>query len=255
MSARCEWLRVAASKRRRGVTPGSPRNDLLREKHRGGRTHGHRQLTVRYLDQLKPHGKRYEVFDTIVPGLAIRVTAAGHKTFTLYYRHHGRMRRVGLGRYPDVLLAEARKIATQHRGRIFDGADPAEREEDGARAGRQHGAGALSSCIQPQGEGLKQLDEDRRIMEKEVLPVWRHLRVVDVKRRDVRELVERKAQARASQGNRVLVADLRDVHVRRWSRIGSKRIRRGGSTNRARNAVAIACSSRDELPRALGGAA
>ena len=38
--------------------------------------------------------------------------------FTLYYRHRRRMRRVGLGRYPDVLLEKARKIATQHRGRI-----------------------------------------------------------------------------------------------------------------------------------------
>src|SRR5690349_23632430 len=82
-------------------------------------------LTARYLDQLKSHGKRYEVFDAIVPGLAIRVSASGRKTFTLYYRHRRRMRRVGLGRYPDVLLEKARKIATQHRGRIFDGADPA----------------------------------------------------------------------------------------------------------------------------------
>jgi hypothetical protein len=65
------------------------------------------------------------VFDAIVPGLAIRVSASGRKTFTLYYRHRRRMRRIGLGRYPDVLLEEARKIATQHRGRIFDGADPA----------------------------------------------------------------------------------------------------------------------------------
>lgn len=65
-------------------------------------------FTVRYLDYLKPQPKRYEVFDALVPGLAIRVTPAGHKSFTLYYRHHGRMRRVGLGRYPDVLLADAR---------------------------------------------------------------------------------------------------------------------------------------------------
>jgi hypothetical protein len=35
------------------------------------------------------------------------------------------MRRVGLGRYPDVLLEKARKIATEHRGRIINGADPA----------------------------------------------------------------------------------------------------------------------------------
>ena len=48
-------------------------------------------LTARYLDQLKSHGKRYEVFDALVPGLAIRVSASGRKTFTLYYRHHRRM--------------------------------------------------------------------------------------------------------------------------------------------------------------------
>jgi Arm DNA-binding domain len=34
-----------------------------------------------------------------------------------------------LGRYPDVLLADARRTATQHRGRIFDGADPAEEKK------------------------------------------------------------------------------------------------------------------------------
>jgi Arm DNA-binding domain len=61
-------------------------------------------LTARYLNHLKSHGKRFEVFDALVPGLAIRVSASGRKTFTLYYRHRHRMRRVGLGRYPDVLL-------------------------------------------------------------------------------------------------------------------------------------------------------
>jgi hypothetical protein len=49
-------------------------------------------LTARYLDQLKLHGKRYEVFDALVPGLAIRVSASGRKTFTLYYRHLGLIR-------------------------------------------------------------------------------------------------------------------------------------------------------------------
>ena len=100
------------------------------------------KLTARYLDLLKPQGKPYEVFDTIVPGFAIRVTPAGHKSFTLYYRHHGRIRRVGLGRYPDILLADARKAATQHRGRIFDGADPAE-EKKAERATNGDTVGAL----------------------------------------------------------------------------------------------------------------
>jgi Arm DNA-binding domain len=72
-------------------------------------------LTARYLDQLKSHGSRYEVFDAIVPGLAIRVSSSGRKTFTLYYRHRRRMRRVGLGRYPDVLLERVTRSCGQKR--------------------------------------------------------------------------------------------------------------------------------------------
>ena len=46
-------------------------------------------LTVRYLDSLHSHGKRFEVFDALVPGLAVRVSTSGRKSFTLYYRHQG----------------------------------------------------------------------------------------------------------------------------------------------------------------------
>jgi hypothetical protein len=125
-------------------------------------------LTARYLDQLKSHGKRYEVFDAIVPGLAIRVSASGRKTFTLYYRHHRRMRRAGLGRYPDVLLEEARKIATQHRGRIFDGADPAG-EKQTEHTQDENTVQALYELYRRR-KVLRSWSEVRRILEKEVLP-------------------------------------------------------------------------------------
>jgi integrase len=160
-------------------------------------------FTVRYLDYLKPQAKRYEVFDALVPGLAMRVTPAGHKSFTLYYRHHGRMRRVGLGRYPDVLLADARTAATKHRGRIFNGADPAE-EKKAERATHGDTVGALFDLYKTHREKTKSWTETRRIMEREVLPVWRHLRVVDVKRRTVRELVEHKARHAPIMANRIL---------------------------------------------------
>jgi integrase len=161
-------------------------------------------LTARYLDQLKSHGKRYEVFDAIVPGLAIRVAASGRKTFTLYYRYRRRMRRVGLGRYPDVLLEKARKIATQHRGRIFDGADPAG-EKQTEHAQDDNTVQALYELYRSRKEKvLRSWSEVRRILEKEVLPTWRHRRVTDIRRRDIRELVEEKAQTAPIQGNRVL---------------------------------------------------
>jgi integrase len=41
-------------------------------------------------------------------------------------------------------------------------------------------------------------------MEREVLPVWQHRRVVDLHRRDIRELVERKARTAPIQANRML---------------------------------------------------
>lgn len=161
-------------------------------------------LTARYLDQLTSHGKRFEVFDALVPGLAVRVSASGRKSFTLYYRHHGRMRRLGLGRYPDVLLAEARKAATQHRGRIFDGADPAG-ENQAEQSHNHQTVQTLYDLYRSQYERtLRSWSEVRRIMEREVLPVWRHRRVVDLRRRDIRELVERKARTAPIQANRIL---------------------------------------------------
>jgi hypothetical protein len=135
--------------------------------------------------------------------LAIRVSSSGHKSFTLYYRHHGRLRRVGLGCYPDVLLADARKNATQQRGRIFDGADPAD-EKRAERATHGDTVGALFDLYRTYREHAKQWPETRRIMEREVLPLWRHLRVLDLTRRDVRELVERKVRTAPIMANRIL---------------------------------------------------
>jgi len=161
-------------------------------------------LTARYLDQLKSHGKWYEVFDALVPGLAIRLSASGRKTFTLYYRHRGRTRRLGLGRYPDVLLEKVRKIATQHRGRIFGGADPA-REKQTEHAQDENTVQALYELYRSRKEkSLRSWSEVRRIIEREVLPVWRYRRVVDIRRRDVRELVEHKGRIAPIQANRVL---------------------------------------------------
>ena len=126
-------------------------------------------LTVRYLDSLHSHGRRFEVFDALVPGLAVRVSASGRKSFTLYYRHQGRMRRLGLGRYPDVLLEKARRIATQHRGRIFDGADPAG-DKQTEQAQNEHTVQALYELYRThQEKTLRSWSEVRRIMEREAI--------------------------------------------------------------------------------------
>src|SRR5215203_1570469 len=53
--------------------------------------------------------RRIDYRDTIVPGLCLRVTATGHKTFTLRTRVKRRQVRYAIGAYPLISLADARE--------------------------------------------------------------------------------------------------------------------------------------------------
>ena len=52
---------------------------------------------------------RYEVFDAKISGFGVRVTPSGNKSFVVFYRQQGRQRRLTLGRYPVLSLADARR--------------------------------------------------------------------------------------------------------------------------------------------------
>jgi hypothetical protein len=161
------------------------------------------QLTARGVAALKPEETRYDVFDTLTPGLSIRVSPSGHKSWSLMYRHQRRQRRLGLGRYPDRTLAEARDQALRERKRILDGVDPAQEKRD-ERATYGDTVGALHALYAKFNENKRSWPEQRRIFEREVLPVWRLVRVQDITRKDVRALVEAKAETAPTMANRML---------------------------------------------------
>jgi integrase len=68
--------------------------------------------------------KRIEIWDTRLPGFGVRVFPSGIKSFVLVYRHDGRPRRMTIGRYPVMGLAEARAKALDALKVIDTGADP-----------------------------------------------------------------------------------------------------------------------------------
>lgn len=71
-----------------------------------------RKLTTKTIEALPPaKGKRYEVRDTVLPGLHIRVSATGGKVWYLAARVDGRLRRIKLGSYPVISLSDARQSA------------------------------------------------------------------------------------------------------------------------------------------------
>lgn len=76
-------------------------------------------------------GERFEMADSVVRGLRLRVSAAGVKTWSLLYRKGGAFRRFELGDFPDLKLADAREDARAHKREIKQkGADPQKAKQD-----------------------------------------------------------------------------------------------------------------------------
>lgn len=67
---------------------------------------------------------RVEIWDAQLPGFGVRVSPAGTKSFVLLYRMHGRSRRMTLGRYPQMMLADARAKARTALNAVLCGVDP-----------------------------------------------------------------------------------------------------------------------------------
>ena len=59
-------------------------------------------------------------------GLTLRVSDTGAKSWVMRLTVDGKRRNVGLGAYPLVGLAEARRLAAEHRRTVLDGGDPVE---------------------------------------------------------------------------------------------------------------------------------
>ncbi len=70
-----------------------------------------------------------EVSDTEIIGLKCLSGKTGNKRFLLRYKFNGRKCSITIGRFPDIDINQARKVARKYKGMIADGTDPkAERD-------------------------------------------------------------------------------------------------------------------------------
>ena len=78
----------------------------------------------------------YDVWDAIVPGLGVRTSATGRRTFVLMTRFPGSKNptRRALGTYGELSLEQARAKARTWLELIRQGVDPAEAEAERRRA-------------------------------------------------------------------------------------------------------------------------
>lgn len=77
--------------------------------------------------KLPAPGKRIYYYDTEVNHLAIGVTDKGAKSFYVYRRVNGQPEKIFIGRYPDLSIEQARKLAEEINGAVAVGGNPNER--------------------------------------------------------------------------------------------------------------------------------
>lgn len=162
------------------------------------------QLTDRRIRSLKAEEHRVELMDGAVPGLGLRALPTGRKSWFLRYGPREARRRIVLGPYPALSLEKARdKARDLVSGVRISGRDPiAERKaERAARRKAEDGAFELLAAFYleehaKRNKRLRSWREDERKLSVEVLPAWGSRPAAEIRRADVRELLETIAKDR-----------------------------------------------------------
>lgn len=125
-------------------------------------------------------------------GFGLRITAAGGKAFILKYTIDGRERRKTIGDWPTWTLEAARAEARDLACDIAQGKDPLE-------AKRRRRAEPLlkelaGQWLDKHATGLSSEKAIRGYINNDLLPAIGNMKVSDIRRRDVIEVVEAKAE-------------------------------------------------------------
>lgn len=81
-------------------------------------------LTSTQLKNVRPSAKPTTLFDGMETGLHLLIQPNGTKTFRLKIQIDGKDRRLTLGSFPDMSLAEAREAASKNKKQVKLGIDP-----------------------------------------------------------------------------------------------------------------------------------
>jgi integrase len=152
-----------------------------------------RNLTDLTVRAIKPPANGQEAhWDEKLKGFGLRVSQGGSKTWVITYRHNGRMRWLKLGSCPVLSLAEAREQAKSKLADVQKGVDVASAK----KAARDADSFAelcdryLNEHARPKKKPGSAY-EDKRIINRELLPKWGGRKAHEITRKNVIELINR----------------------------------------------------------------
>ena len=157
------------------------------------------RFTDKVVKSIKPKDKRFEVFEDGLKGFGLRVGTTGKKTWVVLYRQgDSKLRRLTLGEYPAMSLAQAHVAHSNALALIAQQIDPGDLKKAAAEAERR--APTVRLLIDEfiergvKAKGNRTWQEYQRNIEKDVSPAWGKRKVKDIKKRDVVLLLEKVAE-------------------------------------------------------------
>jgi integrase len=164
--------------------------------------------------------KQCDYWDAATPGLSLRVTSEGVKSWTVLYRVDGKQVRHTLGRYPGVGLADARRKAADARELVASGKDPRREDERQQAAEAQARADTVEAVVQRYLASIVEFElpgskrkptrlrsgrEIARIFNRYIVPAIGRQPMKDVSRRRIVEVLDTIAdQNGGAMANRTL---------------------------------------------------
>jgi integrase len=176
-------------------------------------------LTTTAVDAIRPSKAREEISDAKITGLKLIVQPSGSKSWAFRYSFAGQRRKLTIGSYPAIGVADARQKALEAASQVEKGVDPG-----ATKAAAKHAVPNVDGLIETVADAFVELyakpnlrswQEVQRKLAQDVLPLWAGRRFEDITRADIHRLAD-SINARGSRvaANRTLAVVRR---MGRWA--------------------------------------
>jgi integrase len=152
------------------------------------------RLTQAFVDAQVRTDRDRIIFDSLVPGLGLRITPIGTRIFLAQARIAGRKRRITLGYAPDMPLSQARAEAHEVLASMRRGIDPTADQKARLRAAaaksttfRELSERWMAEFVEPKLKPRTATDY-RHLLSSRILPLLGNLTIAEIDRAHVEQL-------------------------------------------------------------------
>ena len=179
-------------------------------------------LTQISIEKFKAPNKRKEVPDAAFSGLYLILQPSGKKSFAYRYRYLGKTRKLTLGKFPLISLADARDKAQKAQAQLEKGVDPSSDNKS-----PEAFDDAFEEFLSRHVSQNKSYKEVERQFYHDLLPLFGRIPISEIQRRDVIRLMD----AVVDRGSPVMANRLRATLSKFYSWANSRDLTQNNPCN------------------------